>query len=51
MEVRGRRGRRHKKLLDDLEGTEIKLEIERGSNRSHSGGKLLKTATDYGKNY
>ena len=28
MEVRGRRGRRHKKLLDDLEGTEIILEMK-----------------------
>ena len=28
MEVRGRGGRRRKKLLDDLEGTEIMLEMK-----------------------
>ena len=50
MEMRGRRGRRCKKLLDDLEGTEITLEIERGSTRSPSGENVLKTATGYGIN-
>jgi len=44
MEMRGRWGRRRRKLLDDLEGTENMLEIERGSTRSQSGGNLLKTS-------
>jgi hypothetical protein len=44
MEMRGSWGRRRKKLLDDLEGTEIMLEIERGTTRLHSGGNLLKTS-------
>jgi hypothetical protein len=44
MEMGGRRGRGRKKLLDDLEETEIMLEIERGTTRSHYGGNLLKAS-------
>jgi hypothetical protein len=41
IEMTGRRGRRRKQLLDDLEGKEKILEIERGSTRSHPVENLM----------
>jgi hypothetical protein len=35
-EVKGRRGKRRKQLLDELQDNDKKLKVERGSTRSHS---------------